>query len=61
MFDEVISVTTGGRRRFILIGGGAAESKDEARVDAGPMIELGPILSSPARKMAGPILSSLQG
>ncbi len=61
VLDEMISVRTGGIRLFIPTGGGAAESKDEARVDSCPAVEGRGELSSPSRKMAGPALSSLQG
>lgn len=59
--DEVISVRRDGVGLFIPIGGGAAESNDEARVDSGPAVEGRSELSSQSRKMAGPALSSLQG
>jgi hypothetical protein len=61
VFDGVVSVRRGGIRLSIPIGGGAAESNDEARVVIGPAVEGRRELSSPSRKMAGPVLSLLQG
>jgi len=51
-----LSANTGGMRLFKVIGGGAAESKDEAPVNAGLLNEFCWILSSPSRNIAGPVL-----
>lgn len=56
---NLLSVRMSGIRLFRPIGGGAAESNEEARVDIG--VELNIESSSPSRKMAGPALSSVQG
>lgn len=61
VFDVLISVRREGIRPFIPIGGGAAESNDDARVDTGPVVKGRNELSSLSRKMAGPALSSLHG
>lgn len=50
-----------GIRLSKLIGGGAAESKDEARVRAGLLSGMSWTLSSPSRKIAGPMLWLHQG
>ena len=56
-----MSVRIGGIRRLRLMGGGAAESNDEARVKTGLVDGGGRALSSPSRKMAGPMLWSHHG
>ena len=58
---EVVSASAGGRCLFMPIGGGAAESNEDARVDSGATKELRLELSSQSRKMAGPMFSSVQG
>lgn len=61
VFDDTVSVGREGIRPFMAIGGGAAESNDEALVDADPVVKGRSELSSLSRNMAGPALSSLQG
>lgn len=59
--DGGASLSKSGMRLLRLIGGGAAESKDVARVDGGLVYEGRLELSSPSRKIAGLISSSVQG
>ena len=59
--DGTSSVEIEGIRRCSAIGGGAAESKDEARVRTGLASDRRGRLSSPSRNMAGPILWLHQG